>query len=438
MEGEEEYRRVLRLLEEHHKFMSRSIPLIASENVVSEAVREAVASDLMSRYAEGWPGERVYAGCKYIDQIELIAIELGKKLLGAEHVDVRPIAGVTANLAAYTAFTEPGDTVISLAIPNGGHITYGKKELGGTAGAVRGLVVENFPFNAEEMNIDADGTRKLVEKLKKEGRKPRVVIFGGSLFLFPHPVKELSDYLKSEGISIMYDGAHVLGLIAGGQFQRPLEEGADVLTGSTHKTLPGPQGGVIASFEKYSERLKAAVFPSNVSNHHLHHVAGKAIAFAEMIAFGKEYAAAVTRNAKALAEGLASRGFKVLGEKNGYTKSHQVVFEAWQYGGGGVVEKLLEEQNIIVNRNLIPGDIKAGRHFKNPGGIRVGVQEVTRLGMGKDEMDEIAEFIYRAVVKGEQVKDKVEELRSRFDTVKYAFESTRKAYEFIKIIQPQS
>lgn len=433
MEGEEEYKRVLKLLEEHHEWMSRSIPLIASENVVSEAVREAVASDLMSRYAEGWPGERVYAGCKYIDQIELIAIELGKKLFNAEHVDVRPIAGVTANLAAYTAFTEPGDTVISLSIPNGGHITYGKKELGGTAGAVRGLVVENFPFNAEEMNIDADGTKKLVERLKGEGRKPKMVIFGGSLFLFPHPVKELADYLKSEGIYIMYDGAHVLGLIAGGQFQKPLEEGADVLTGSTHKTLPGPQGGVIVSFSKYAERLKSAVFPSNVSNHHLHHVAGKAIAFAEMLAFGKEYARAVVENARALAEGLAARGFKVLGEKNGYTRSHQVVFEAWQYGGGGVVEKVLEEQNILVNRNLIPGDIKAGRHFKNPGGIRMGVQEVTRLGMGKNEMDEIADLIYRAVIKQEDVRERVAELRSRFNTVKYAFESTRKAYEFIKI-----
>ncbi|MGC9208736.1 MAG: serine hydroxymethyltransferase [Nitrososphaeria archaeon] len=434
--AKESYNKIFRLLEGHHRWFSEALPLIASENVVSEAVKEAIISDFMSRYAEGWPGDRVYAGCRYIDQVELTAIELGKRLFDAEHVDVRPIAGVTANLAVYTAFTEPGDTVISLAIPNGGHITYGKKELGGTAGAVRGLVVENFPFDSEEMNIDVDKTRSLIEKLKKEGRKPRMVIFGGSLFLFPHPLRELAPYLKAEDIYIMYDGAHVLGLIAGGEFQQPLKEGADVMSGSTHKTLPGPQGGIIVSYEKYAEKLKSAVFPSNVSNHHLHHVAGKAVAFAEMLAFGKQYAKDVIRNAQKLAESLAAKGFKVLGEKNGYTKSHQVVIDVWQYGGGGVVEKELEDVNIIVNRNLIPGDIKAGRHFKNPGGIRMGVQEITRLGMGPSEMEEIAEILHDAIVKKrdkEELRKRVRELKMRFRKVHYAFDSQRDAYEYVKI-----
>ncbi|MDP8022907.1 MAG: serine hydroxymethyltransferase [Nitrososphaeria archaeon] len=430
------YDEVFNLLEEHHRWFSEALTLIASENVLSEAVKEAIITDFMSRYAEGWPGDRVYAGCKYIDQVELTAIELGKKLFDAEHVDVRPIAGVTANLSVYTAFTEPGDTIISLAIPNGGHITYGKKELGGTAGAVRGLNVENFPFDSEEMNIDVDKTKIMVEKMKKDGKKPRMVVFGGSLFLFPHPLKELAPYLKAENISIMYDGAHVLGLIAGGEFQKPLEEGADVMTGSTHKTLPGPQGGVIVSFDKYAEKLKSAVFPSNVSNHHLHHVAGKAVAFAEMLAFGRQYAKDIIRNAQKLANALSDKGFKVLGEKNGYTKSHQVVIDVWDLGGGGVVEKELEEANIIVNRNLIPGDIKSGKHFKNPSGIRIGVQEITRLGMGPSEMEEIADLLYGALIKKEDkdsIKKKVKELKARFLKVKYAFESKRDAYEYIKI-----
>ena len=434
--AKEKYEKVFDLLEEHHRWFSEALTLIASENVPSEAVKEAIITDFMSRYAEGWPGDRVYAGCKYIDQVELTAIELGKKLFEAEHVDVRPIAGVTANLSVYTAFTEPGDTIVSLAIPNGGHITYGKKELGGTAGAVRGLNVENFPFDPEEMNIDVDKTKTMIEKLKNTGKKPKMVVFGGSLFLFPHPIKDLAPYLKSEGISIMFDGAHVLGLIAGGEFQQPLKEGADVMTGSTHKTLPGPQGGIIASFDIYAEKLKSAVFPSNVSNHHLHHVAGKAIAFAEMLAFGKQYAKDVIRNAQKLAEALAEKGFKVLGEKHGYTKSHQVVIDVWDFGGGGVVEKELEEANIIVNRNLIPGDIKSGKHFKNPSGIRMGVQEITRLGMGPSEMEEIAELLYRVIVKKEdkaEIKKRVKELKTQFSKVKYAFESKRDAYEYIKI-----
>ncbi|MEM0123136.1 MAG: serine hydroxymethyltransferase [Conexivisphaerales archaeon] len=432
----ENYTKIFELLKEHHKWFSESLTLIASENIMSDAVKEAVVSDLMSRYAEGWPGDRVYAGCKYIDQIELNAIDLGKKLFDAEYVDVRPIAGVTANLAVYTAFTQPGDTIISLAIPNGGHITYGKKDLGGTAGAVRGLNVENFPFDPVEMNIDVDKTKSLIGKLKSDGRKPKMVIFGGSLFLFPHPLKELIPFLKAEGITVMYDGAHVMGLIAGGKFQQPLKEGADVMTGSTHKTLPGPQGGLIVSYDKYADALKSAVFPSNVSNHHLHHVAGKAIAFAEMLNFGEDYASAVIDNAKKLAEALAAKGLTVLGEKQGYTKSHQVVIDVSMYGGGGVIEKELEDSNIIANRNLIPGDIKAGRHFRNPGGLRMGVQEITRLGMGLNEMEEIANILYLVIVKKEDhniIKKRVKELKNEFSNVRYTFESNRKAYEYIKI-----
>ena len=294
--------------------------------------------------------------------------------------------------------------------------------------------MEYLPFDERSMNVDVDATRRKVEKLAAEGRKPKLVVFGGSVFLFPHPVRELSDYLKSMDIKVAYDGAHVLGLIAGGEFQDPLREGADVLMGSTHKTLPGPQGGVILSWEKYADQIKQAVFPSNVSNHHLHHVAGKAVAFAEMLAFGREYASQVVRNARRLAEELAARGFKVLGEALGYTRSHQVVVDVVGQGGGMRVEKKLEASNIIVNRNLLPYDLREGRSYRDPGGIRMGVQEVTRLGMRESEMVEIAELIARAVMKdepAERVAADVAELRRGFNRVHYAFDSQLEAYKYV-------
>src|SRR5438270_6689880 len=192
MSGKDSNDKVLRLIKEHHEWFNSSLPLIASENIPSPAVREAILSDFGNRYAEGWPGERVYAGCKYIDQVEQICIDLAKQLFKVDFADVRPISGVCANLVAYTTFTTPGDTMMALAIPAGGHISMGKKEFGGTAGAVRGLSVEYFPFDTEEMNIDVDATEKKIEKLAAEGKTPTLAMFGGSVLPFPHPIKELT------------------------------------------------------------------------------------------------------------------------------------------------------------------------------------------------------------------------------------------------------
>src|SRR5574341_1105263 len=325
MSARNAYDDVLRLMREHHDWFNRSIPLIASENVPSPAVREAAISDFANRYAEGWPGERVYAGCTYIDKVEFKCIDLAKKLFRAEFVDVRPISGVVANLSIYSAFTNPKDIMLAPSIPSGGHISHGKKEHSGTAGLVHGLDIEFYPFDPDEMSLDVDKTKQKVVDLAKAGRTPKLAMFGGSVFLFPHPVKELADFLKGYKMFVNYDGAHVAGLIAGGQFQDPLREGADAMTMSTHKTLFGPQGGMVVSFEKYGEEIKKATFPGMTSNHHLHHVAGKAIAFAEMIEFGKKYASQVIKNAKTLAQVLNSFGFGVLGEKRGFTESHQIV-----------------------------------------------------------------------------------------------------------------
>jgi glycine hydroxymethyltransferase len=430
------YEKIFQALEAHQNWFANSIPLIASENVPSPAVREAILSDFVNRYAEGWAGERVYAGCTYIDQVEIICMELARKLFDAEFADVRAVSGVTANLTVYSAFSDPGDTMMALAIPNGGHISAGRKEFNGTAGLVHGLEVEYFAFDKDNWTIDVDKTKEKVKKLLEDGKKLKIAMFGGSLFLFPHPLKELADFLKSENITVCYDSAHVSGLIAGKQFQAPLKEGADAMTLSTHKTLFGPQGGTVFSWNKYAEKIKAAAFPGTSSNHHLHHVAGKAVAFAEFLEFGEEYAKQVIANAQALAQALNDEGVDVLASHLGFTKSHQVALDVTKYGDGGTLEKELEKANIIANRQLIPGDIKAGRHYMHPGGLRIGTSEVTRLGMKQSEMKEIARLMARIIVKRESpdnVKKEIESMRKNYQKVHYAFETNTPAYKYVRI-----
>jgi glycine hydroxymethyltransferase len=260
MSAKTSYDKVIQLMKEHHKWFNKSIPLIASENIPSTAVREAIISDFGNRYAEGWPGERVYAGCTYIDQVEIICNDLAKRVFRAEFADCRATSGVVANLAIYAAFSNPGDYMMAASIPSGGHISHGKKEHFGTAGLVHGLYIEHYPFSKEEMTIDVDATKKKIQDMMYEGKSPKIGMFGGSLFLFPHPVKELADFMHDHNIYVNYDGAHVAGLIAGGEFQDPLKEGADSMTMSSHKTLWGPQGGIIVSLEKYSEAIKKQSF----------------------------------------------------------------------------------------------------------------------------------------------------------------------------------
>ena len=436
MNAKESYDKVFDLLQKHHNWFKSSIPLIASENIPSPAVREAIVSDFGNRYAEGWPGERVYAGCIYIDEVEIICNELAKKVFKSEFADCRATSGVVANLAIYSAFSNPGDYMLAASIPTGGHISHGKKEHSGTAGLVHGLNIEHYPFSKEDMTIDVDATKKKVSEMISNGKKPAIAMFGGSLFLFPHPVKELASFMHDNSIYINYDGAHVAGLIAGGQFQDPIGEGTDSMTMSSHKTLWGPQGGIIVSLERHADSIKKAIFPGNTSSHHLHHVAGKAIALAESLEFGKEYAKQVISNAKILAESLANFGFRVLGEKRGYTESHQLAVDVSNFGDGGTIEKELEKANIILNRQLLPGDIKSGKHYMHPSGVRIGVPEVTRLGMKESEMKEIASFIKQIVIDKSdpnKVGSAVSKFREQFQKVHYAFENATDAYEYIKI-----
>jgi glycine hydroxymethyltransferase len=436
MSVREQYDKTFELLQDHHNWFRENIPLIASENIPSPSVREALISDFGNRYAEGWPEERVYAGCVYIDKVELLCADLMRRLFKAEFVDVRPISGVVANLVVYTAFTEPGNVMMALAIPSGGHITMGKKSLGGTAGAVHGLEVEYLPLDYEELNIDVDKAKEKIVQLAKDGKAPKLVMFGASVFPFPHPVKELASTIHEVGATIGYDAAHVSGLIAGGVFQDPLREGADVMSLSTHKTFFGPQHGSIVSWDKHADKIKRAVFPGMVSNHHLHSVAALAIAAAEMLEFGAEYSRQIVKNSKALAQALYERGFKVLAEHKGFTESHVILIDITKQGDGGTVEESLEKANIIINRNLLPWDIKEGRHFMHPGGIRLGTSEITRLGMKESEMPEIAEFIKRVVIgreNVEKVKQDVAEFRKNFQEVHYCFENSTEAYKYVRV-----
>jgi len=239
------------------------------------------------------------------------------------------------------------------------------------------------------------------------------------------------------GMTIGYDSAHVSGLIAAGFFQDPLREGADMMTASTHKTMPGPQHGIILAKEEFAERIKRASFPGLLSNHHLHNVAGLAVVLAEMTEFGVEYSTQIMKNAKALAQALHERGWSVIGEHKGFTESHVVLVDVTEtpMKDGAAVEENLEDANIVINRNLLPWDKKRGRDYKTPGGIRLGTSELTRLGMKESEMDAVADFLHRVVMKGEDVKKmatEVAEFRKDYQKVHYAFDTDTPAYAHLR------
>jgi len=429
-------KKVRELAIEHTNWFKNSLPMIASENIMSPLAMEMLLTDFGHRYAEGHPGKRYYQGCKIFDEVEIIAIEAMKKLFDVNYVDVRPVSGTAANIAAIKALVKPGMKVASAEVPAGAHISH--QEFG--AVGVRGAEVIHYPFDNEELIPEVDGTIKLIEK-----EKPALLIFGYSLFLFPVPLKEIVPEAEAHGTRILYDAAHVLGLIAGKKFQDPIKEGATVMTGSTHKTFPGPQKGVvIGNFndedevqKKIKRKLDSAVFPGVTSNHHLHHVAALAITALEMLEFGQDYAAQIVKNAKALGQYLTEKGFKVLGEHKGFTESHQLAVNVSELGGGAKAAQLLEEANIIVNANLLPGDPL--EKAMNPSGIRIGVQELTRIGMKEKDMETVAEFFKRVLIDKEdpkKVAEDVREFKAQFNEVQYCFKVKEfKPYEYIKLVE---
>jgi len=409
-------------VDKHHTWFSKCLPMIASENVISPLARELLLSDFGDRYAEGLPHERYYQGNVYTDEVEIRVTELAKKLFRVRHADVRPISGTVANMAVYFALLEHGDIMTSVALSHGAHISSAKF---GAAG-MRGVSNVNYPFDVERMNIDVDGTAKLIKLVK-----PKVAAFGQSVFLFPTPLRDLQDAFREAGCHVWYDGAHVMGLVAGGKFQDPLHEGAAVMTGSTHKTLPGPQHGILLSDsedEKFIKRLQRAVFPGVISNHHLHAMAALGVTLAEHLEFGRAYADQIVRNSKALAQGLHERGIRVLAEKFGFTESHTVALDVAAQGGGAKVATALESANIITNKNLLPWDTSPVR----PSGVRLGTQELTRLGMREPQMREAADLIARVAMKGEppgRVAEDVASLRREFNTVHFCFTPNTEAHK---------
>ena len=390
--------------------------MIASENIVSPMVQKIVASDLHGRYAEGLPYKRYYQGCGGFDTIEELGLNLAKKLFDVPFANIQSTSGTVSNIAALKALARPGDSITAVSTADGGHISHARM---GAVG-LRDLNLSTYPWDEERMEPDIDSSAKLIREVA-----PKIALFGQSVFLFPTPLKELADAAHEVGSTVMYDGAHVLGLIAGGCFQDPLKEGADVMTGSSHKTFPGPQGGFILSSsedEKFQRKLNNAVFPGTCSSYHLHHVAGKVVALAEFIEYGEELSQNTVANAQAFGSALASEGFDVLAESRGYTASHQVLTRHGELdsGAGAKAADLLEQAGIITNMNMLPGDTKA----MSPSGLRLGVQELTRVGMGTDEMTDVARFYARVLLEAEDpasVKNDVRDFKSEYQIIRYCF-----------------
>ena len=390
--------------------------MIASENIVSPMVQKIVTSDLHGRYAEGLPFKRYYQGCGGFDTIEELGLDLAKKVFNVPFANIQSTSGTVSNIAALKALSKPGDSITAVSTADGGHISHARM---GAVG-LRDLNLSTYPWDEERMEPDIDASAALIREVE-----PKVALFGQSVFLFPTPLQELSDAAHEVGSTVMYDGAHVLGLIAGGCFQDPLHEGADVMTGSSHKTFPGPQGGFILSSsedEKFQRRLNNAVFPGTCSSYHLHHVAGKVVALAEFQEYGVELSKNTVANAQAFAAALASEGFDVLAESRGYTASHQVLTRhgGLDSGAGAKAADLLESAGIITNMNMLPGDTKA----MTPSGLRLGVQELTRVGMGTDEMLDVARFYARVLIENEDpssVKNDVRDFKSDYQIIRYCF-----------------
>jgi glycine hydroxymethyltransferase len=418
------------LAQEEKWRQTQTINLIASENTPSEAVRRVQNSDFMGRYAEGHPNEgdkinRYYQGTKYIDQIESMAQKEIIELFNAKQADVRPISGNAANTAIALGYLRGGDTVIANSTDAGGHISHGPVGVIGRRiqnrgqvlklGGERSVNLHYLPLTEDHYHVDAQKTIELIDQVS-----PQLVIMGKSLFLFPEPVSEVAAFCQTKNIPLLYDGAHVLGLIAGGQFQDPLHEGATWLTGSTHKTFPGPQRGVILGNldaegeKKYWPAADRGVFPGSSSNHHLYSLPALLVATREMKAYGRAYAAQIVRNAQALGRHLDELGTPVEARDFGYTQSHTIAVNVAQWGGGVEVAKRLEENDIILNYNMLPGDADP----RNPSGLRIGLPEMTRFGMDEHAMGELAQLMHDGI-RGKNVRDEVHALRARFTEMKY-------------------
>jgi glycine hydroxymethyltransferase len=390
----------MNLVQQHEEYRIKScINLRADENYASTQIRSVLGSDLCNRNTSPDP-RYIYRGTKYLNEVGNLTIELGKKLFKADYINIWAPTGQTANIITFFSFCKPGDKVLVVSPENGGYGGMARDNLP----KYLGLETLYFPFNEEKMNIDVE-TERTAKLISSE--QPTLIVFGATTFLFPHPVLEVSKVAHRFGIPVAYDGAHVLGLIAGGQFQDPLREGADILFGSTMKTLGGPPGGVLLTNSKeiYEKTIKATPYNA-VTNKQWNRVASLGIRFAEMLENGKEYAAQVVRNAKVLAESLDKKGIGIMCKDEDYTASHMILMDV-----GGFLN------NIAANASKTAAKLEEAHIIIDDRG-RLGVAEVTRIGMKGKEMEAIADLIAKVLVHKvppEKVRIEVRQLRSRFE-----------------------
>jgi len=365
--------KIAELVKKHSNYRKETLNLIPSENIMTPSSRHLLCSDLVHRYVNP---HNVYGGTKYSDAIVEETRKIAQKIFKSKFAFVEPLSGNIAVLAAIYAFTNIGDKVMIVSPDDGGYPINLEK---------LGRKPVYFPFDKGKMNIDFLKAEKLILK-----EKPKLIIFGQSLFLFPHPVKELSETAKEVEATVVYDGSHVLGLIAGGVFQDPLREGAQILLGSTHKTFPGPQGGIIVGIGETEEQKlwEALGFPLVlVDNPHLHRIAALGATLEEYEKYGSNYAKQVVKNAKTLAEELYNGGLNVACAELGFTESHQVYLLTDSLEEGRKMYNVLEEAGIIVDAL-----------------VRLGTQEVTMMGMKEEEMRKIASFILDTLARNKPLK----------------------------------
>ena len=369
-----------------------NLELIASENIVSPAVMAAMGSVLTNKYAEGYPAHRYYGGCVYVDEVEEIARERAKKLFGAEHANVQPHSGAQANMAAYAAVLTPGDTVLGMSLDAGGHLTHGARV------NQSGKIYNFIPYSVgEDGYIDYEAVRALALE-----HKPKLIVAGASAYPRAIRFDLLSEIAKEAGALFMVDMAHIAGLVAAGQHMSPVPY-ADIVTTTTHKTLRGPRGGMILCREELAKAIDKAIFPGTQGGPLMHVIAAKAVCFGEALSPSfRTYQENIVKNAAALAEGFRKRGVKMV---TGGTDNHLMLLDLRGTGiTGKELETRLDEVHITLNKNAIPCDPEKPTVTS---GVRIGTPAVTTRGLGVEEMDLIAELIYRTITDFENSKEEI-------------------------------
>ena len=369
-------------LAREYRRQQENIELIASENITSPAVMAAVGSCLTNKYAEGYPGRRYYGGCEYVDEIERLAVDRARQLFGAEHANVQPHSGAQANLAAYAALLQAGDTLVGMDLSGGGHLTHGSSV--NQSGKLYHAV--SYGVDPQTGRIDYDQVEDIVKK-----NRPKLLVAGASAYPRALDFKAFADIAHRHGALLLVDMAHIAGLVAGGQHESPVPY-ADVVTTTTHKTLRGPRGGVILCREEWAKKIDSAVFPGMQGGPLLHVIAGKAVCFREaMTAEFKEYARRVVENAAALAEAMTGEGFRLV---SGGTDNHLMLVDLRSHGvTGRALQERLDELHITVNKNAIPNDPEKPMVTS---GVRIGTPCVTSRGFDAADMQTIAHCIARA------------------------------------------